>query len=132
MVSGSFHFARLHDIGESEKGVWLLTTDFFTINYEHDQTKKKKEKKNSSSAFHFRQLKKFSTDIFSFFSFFFPGLSSLTCSQIWLNPLVDDCHCDYITQLKTKNLGWLFMDWANKKYLFIYLFIYIIYLFIYL
>jgi len=25
---------------------------------------------------------------------------SLTCSQIWLSPLVDDCHSIYITKLK--------------------------------
>jgi hypothetical protein len=29
-------------------------------------------------------------------------LSSLTCSQIWLIPLVDDCQCGYITKLKNK------------------------------
>ncbi len=26
--------------------------------------------------------------------------SSLTCSQIWLIPLVDDCKCGYVTKLK--------------------------------
>jgi hypothetical protein len=34
MVSGSFHFARLHDIGEREKRVVCLT-----INYSHDGKK---------------------------------------------------------------------------------------------
>jgi hypothetical protein len=33
--------------------------------------------------------------------FFFPP-SYLTCSQIWLIPLVDDCPCDYITNWEKK------------------------------
>jgi hypothetical protein len=29
-------------------------------------------------------------------------MTALSCSQIWLFPLVDGCHCGYITKLKKK------------------------------
>ncbi len=37
----------------------------------------------------------------------------LTCSQIWFIPLVDDCHCDYITKLKNKTIHLNMYMWAT-------------------
>jgi hypothetical protein len=36
---------------------------------------------------------------------FFNQIFSLTCSQIWLSPLVDDHQSTYLTKLRIKNLG---------------------------
>jgi hypothetical protein len=38
-------------------------------------------------------------------------LSSLTCSRIWLIPLVDDRHWGYITKLKNKTMEMISTIW---------------------
>jgi len=41
--------------------------------------------------------------------------SSLTCSQIWLIPLVDDCQCDYITKLNQNKIKSIIVHIPPRK-----------------
>lgn len=50
------------------------------------------------------------------FSTFLFDLSSLTCSKIWLIPLVDDFQCGYITKLRDIYIYMTYTEEFSRKY----------------